>query len=897
MIDIAGAQNSHFAKPDRIRYDSQSLIIDGKPIFIFSGSFHYFRCPKEMWRYRFQKIKEAGFNTVETYIPWNRHETHKPTDSNDFSGIDLKEFGEWLTMAESFGLYIIARPGPFICAEYDRGGYPGWLTTLMPEKTTQWMWLRSDDPTYLVWAAHWMKAFCWFAASHQVTRKAPGTGGIILLQVENEFSHVYFPSNAKIASLTLLIKVALAHGIEVPMIACETPEISESHDTLLRNNLVETRNFYPNYDVVNQVKPALDTLRKLQPFAPSMTTELQGGWFPFIWQPQTFKTSEDYYPKGVSPDQIQNLTLYCIQNGQTLLNYYMLFGGTNYDGSESKDMQTSYDYAAPIREDGGTGEKYQRLKAIGEMLAVHGSYLVSSTIDSSADMMSGNTDVGLALRETKEGRKYIFIRNNDPSKSYAGKASIVKKDWRFSFDYNLDPFESKVLYLPPFATNLAQGEWLPRRLSPVSRPIYSPLAIKIKKVSYVNESMPARWKQMKLGQSLLDLGIYDNRYVYYKAGFNLKKGEVIKQGQLLRVTFPWLQVGSLGAQNLGSADDVSIIINKKNLLHKMGGLPGDYIIPAGTLHEGINIVYAVYENAGYAKEFVYMEKEAGIMNIRILGSSLAELPLKDWKFKEVIQTAQPDSQPEISADYDDSGWSHLKLINKEPSFVHFLRRGIFRTEIRLSENDIKSGRTALFISQLGDLAWIYINGKRVAVSRSRLISRTFDFKNLLHPGSNIIAIVTDNYDLYASGGIATCKLTYPENKGVLPVSLFYAAEKPDTIILNNWSKHLLSKRALLRWSRMVFRLPSLKGIKVSWLLNLTTNSNCVIFFNGHQIGRYWQKGMQHDFYLPGCWFNKQGKDNVILLRMKNGTINSVINMASIIPYSTYATYEIATTIH
>src|ERR1700722_11230613 len=77
-----------FAHPDRIRYDDHCLTIEGKDIFIFSGAFHYFRCPKPLWRDRFQKIRDAGFNAVESYVPWNWHETQKPTGVNDFSKVD-----------------------------------------------------------------------------------------------------------------------------------------------------------------------------------------------------------------------------------------------------------------------------------------------------------------------------------------------------------------------------------------------------------------------------------------------------------------------------------------------------------------------------------------------------------------------------------------------------------------------------------------------------------------------------------------------------------------------------------------------------------------------------------------------------------------------------------------
>src|SRR5580704_15926715 len=77
-----------FLHPDRIRYDSHCLTIDGKDVFIYSGAFHYFRCPKELWRDRFQKIKDAGFNAVETYFAWNWNERQKPAALDDFSQVN-----------------------------------------------------------------------------------------------------------------------------------------------------------------------------------------------------------------------------------------------------------------------------------------------------------------------------------------------------------------------------------------------------------------------------------------------------------------------------------------------------------------------------------------------------------------------------------------------------------------------------------------------------------------------------------------------------------------------------------------------------------------------------------------------------------------------------------------
>lgn len=80
-----------FSNPDRIRYDGSCMTIDGKDVFIYSAAFHYFRCPEELWRDRFQKIKEAGFNTVETYVPWNWHEWEMPAGLSDTTKFDFSD--------------------------------------------------------------------------------------------------------------------------------------------------------------------------------------------------------------------------------------------------------------------------------------------------------------------------------------------------------------------------------------------------------------------------------------------------------------------------------------------------------------------------------------------------------------------------------------------------------------------------------------------------------------------------------------------------------------------------------------------------------------------------------------------------------------------------------------
>ncbi|HSY44068.1 MAG TPA: beta-galactosidase, partial [Candidatus Acidoferrum sp.] len=418
-----------FLHPDRIRYDSQCLTIDGKDVFIYSGAFHYFRCPKELWHDRFQKIKDAGFNTVETYVPWNWCEQQMPTGVNDFSRIDLKDFDDWLTMAEQFGFYIIVRPGPYICAEWDTGGYPQWLLTKKTENPLRSQeWLRSDDPVYLAWCRHWYDAVCPIIARHQITRKAPGQPGVILVQLENEYDFPDFPDEVKINQVKALAQDARADGIDVPFISCWTHVVRGSTDPILRQ-IFDCCNFYPRWAIDNTSND-VEKLRREQPDAPLGTTELQGGWFSNVGG----QLSQDQ--DGLTAAQINNLTLFMIQNGESLLSYYMLFGGTNPDDWGARGITTTYDYAAPIREWGGAGERYQRVWAIGHMLQEHGVKLARSSAVN-CDVTTQN-DVTVVERRAPDGSRYFFVRNSQNRERRQGSATVRENGNSAEITFNYD---------------------------------------------------------------------------------------------------------------------------------------------------------------------------------------------------------------------------------------------------------------------------------------------------------------------------------------------------------------------------------------------------------------------------------------------------------------------------
>ena len=215
----------NFSQPDRIRYDSRSLIIDGKPVFIFSGELHYFRCPRELWKDRMQKMKAAGLNCVDTYLAWNLHEPEEPAAPDDFSKLrDMEQISHFIQAAQDLGMYVMIRPGPYICAEADRGGLPGWLMRFRPEDLRLGQFLRGNSPEMLAWDRHWLTAVAGVVKPHLITNVPKGSTGVILWQLENEYdwNGAGLSSETRADVLRTLAHASVDKGIDVPLFTCET---------------------------------------------------------------------------------------------------------------------------------------------------------------------------------------------------------------------------------------------------------------------------------------------------------------------------------------------------------------------------------------------------------------------------------------------------------------------------------------------------------------------------------------------------------------------------------------------------------------------------------------------------------------------------------------------------
>jgi len=597
-----------FAHPGRIRYDGQCLTVNGRDLFIWSGSFHYFRCPKALWPERFQRIKDAGCNAVESYVPWNWHERGEPASPADFSQVDLADFRDWLRMAhDQFGFYTIIRPGPYICAEWDEGGFPRWLYTKRPAAAGR-LWLRSDDPVFLAWSEHWLKAVCQVVEPEQVTRRAPGRGGVILFQIENEYDlYRDIPVAERAPHLRALYRAALAGGIEVPIFTCWTTQTRESSDPEL-SQVFDAFNAYPRSKLDGTAK-SLAKLESDQPDAPAMISELQGGWFGQVGG----KLSEDQ--PGLSAEQLNAHALLAIQGGATLLNTYMLVGGTNFDDWGGRGQTASYDYFAPVREAGGVGAKYLAYAAIGRMLQTYGGELARShPLDCQAE--TGSPDVTIAARRSFSGATYLFLRNRAEQIPHRGTAAVwLDRGGEMGVDFDLGPFGFRVLRLPPGGDDPRKGEWLPKAVPPPARPAALPAAIRLASATCRPDPGAVDPVPAPTGALLPALGVFSARPVVYQAEIVLPAGAEATRAELALDSY---------------RDDGAVVAVDGAVVASGAPGPGPIGLP---LHAGSNRVRILYDQKEGFNFGAGIEEEEGLRAARITlpaASGAASVPGLAW---------------------------------------------------------------------------------------------------------------------------------------------------------------------------------------------------------------------------------------------------------------------------
>lgn len=395
-----------------VSHDGRSFSIDGRRVWLVSGSIHYTRTPRGLWRSRIRAAKQAGLNCIETYVFWSAHE--QQPGAFDFEGdLDLRAF---VQMIAEEGMYCILRPGPYICAEWDFGGLPAYLHGVVDRKGNRPQ-LRRDEPLFMEAVARYLRAVMQQVGDLQITSPREGLkptanhthlpgasaggyqgdagGPIVLMQVENEwFSHNPAPGAAYLERLVSMLR---QQGCAVPVVNC--------------NNLWQpVEGTIDTWNGSTDLPAMMRQLAQVQPDSPPMVMEYWPGWYDHWAGEQASPVNADLHEYRMAG----------LIGAGAQFNLYMFHGGTNfgfYGGRSSATDQcyitTSYDYDAPLREAGGRGAKYAATKRLCTF-ASHFGHVLAGRDNSPAPAIALNEDnhsIALLHQRSSQGEMVMLLKS------------------------------------------------------------------------------------------------------------------------------------------------------------------------------------------------------------------------------------------------------------------------------------------------------------------------------------------------------------------------------------------------------------------------------------------------------------------------------------------------------
>ena len=416
ILAVAGlaAPRPAAAASHTITWDAYSLLIDGQRTFVWSGEFHPFRLPSpSLWRDVLQKLKANGYNAVSIYFHWGYHSARQ--GDYDFTGV--RDMDQVLNLVQEAGLYVIARPGPYINAETDGGGFPAWLATRADRA-------RSDAAGYLAATDEWQSQIDAVIARHQLTS---GGGTVILYQIENELAST---GTSQLNYLTHLRDKARADGITVPIFhndkgrngfwvppgsgvagSVTGPVDLYAFDgypggTCHSDNSTGTPSVAPDWGIWGS--GGAKGGATASPNTPGFAAEFGGGWFDF-WG------SSGSYPcmaqrEGPGYERVFYGTN--IANRLTIQNFYMTVGGTSWGWLPAPVVYTSYDYGAALDEARQARPKLAAMKELGLLLQAVSPI---TKLDKAAAVTPSSSAVKVYHDVNPDTQTHVYLATHNPS--------------------------------------------------------------------------------------------------------------------------------------------------------------------------------------------------------------------------------------------------------------------------------------------------------------------------------------------------------------------------------------------------------------------------------------------------------------------------------------------------
>ena len=324
----------------RVQFRREGVVVDGRNVQLISGAIHYFRVPSELWRDRLEKARFCGLNCIETYMCWNLHEPRP--DEFHFEG--MLDFVRFIELAGELGLYVIVRPGPYICAEWENGGLPVWLTARAEIE------LRRMNDAYLSAVKSYLDKVLPMLAPLQLDCGGP----IVAFQIENEYGS-YGHDKKYLAFLRDHFR---ACGLTVPLFTADGGDA----DFYINGGNLEGTPIALTFG--SRGLAAFARGKRLRPDSPSLCMEFWDGWFD-AWGCGSHRTR----PAREVADELDDML-----GAGGSVNFYMFHGGTNFgfhNGANATTgltdyapQTTSYDYDAPLSECGDPTEKYFMIQEV-----------------------------------------------------------------------------------------------------------------------------------------------------------------------------------------------------------------------------------------------------------------------------------------------------------------------------------------------------------------------------------------------------------------------------------------------------------------------------------------------------------------------------------------------------